>query len=298
MNSFFSILIPTYNRAHLISKTLISVLNQTHKNFEVIIVDDGSTDNTMQVVQAVISQYNLTNFHYYLKENEERAAARNYGSKLAKGDYVNFVDSDDILLSNHLAEALKVVADLNEPEVFHLNYAWVSPNLNLIKSVYKREAIANNTLINGNNLSCNGVFIRKDIINKIPFNETRELSASEDWQLWLRLSSRYKIHMLPTVTSYIVNHDQRSVNQFDEHKIIKRRDSLIKTLSQDEVFLEKYPNGLKKISSHMNSYLALHASLNGVKFKTIKYFLLSICQDYKTLFKRRSLAIFKHLIFN
>jgi glycosyltransferase involved in cell wall biosynthesis len=296
MNPFISIIIPTYNRAHLICKTLTSVLNQAYKNFEVIIVDDGSTDNTMEVVKEFIRKNNLKNFHYYFKENAERAAARNFGLTLAKGDYVNFVDSDDILLYNHLSEALLAINELSNPEVFHLNYAWVTPDLKITKEVKLKAQYANKKLISGNILSCNGVFIKKKIAYQYTFNDNRNLSASEDWELWLRLSARFKIHMLPTITSYIVNHEERSVNQFNELKITNRRDCLINSLAKDDVFTKKFPNGIKIISSHMNSYIALHAALNSKKFKSIKYFVISITQDFTTLFNKRSLAIFKHLL--
>ena len=293
----FSIIIPTYNRAHLICKTLSSVLNQVYKNFEVIIVDDGSTDNTMEVVQEFNIQNNLTNFHYYVKENAERAAARNYGAKLAKGDYVNFVDSDDILLPNHLSEALFAINQLSNPEVFHLNYAWATNDFKIIKRVKVNELCANSKLISGNILSCNGVFIKRDVVYQHRFNENRDLSASEDWDLWLRLAARFKIHMLPTLTSYTVNHEERSVNQYNEINIIKRRDCLVQSLSKDKIFNEKYPNGIRKISSQMNSYLALHASLNGIKIKTIRYFILSIQEDITLLFTKRTFVIFKCLLF-
>jgi len=87
---FFSIVIPTYNRAHLIVDTLESIRKQTFTDYEVIIVDDGSTDNTSEVVQAYISTYQLQgNWTYYKKENAERAAARNFGTRKAKGKFIN-----------------------------------------------------------------------------------------------------------------------------------------------------------------------------------------------------------------
>ena len=101
MNPFFSIIIPTYNRANFIFLTLTSVLNQICKNYEVIIVDDGSTDNTEEVVQGFIKNNNLIYFHYYQKVNEERGVARNYGIKKAKGQWITFLDSDDLFYPNH-----------------------------------------------------------------------------------------------------------------------------------------------------------------------------------------------------
>jgi len=293
----FTLIIPTYNRADLLVKTLQSILAQTCNDYEALIIDDGSTDATEQVVNAFIAQQTCDRFKYFKKENAERGAARNYGAKHAKGKYLNFVDSDDVLINNHLSEALKAINKIDIPEVFHLSYAWVTTELKKIKEVKSKDQFANNKLISGNILSCNGVFIRSDIALENLFNENRNLSASEDWELWLRLAARYKIHLIPKVTSYIVNHDGRSVNQFNETKIIKRRDSLIQSLSEDEFFIRKYPNGLRKINSHMNSYLALHAALHCLKFKSIKYFLISITQDFSTIFNKRTLVIIKYILF-
>ena len=99
----FSIIIPTYNRAHLILKTLESVKNQSFVDYELIIVDDGSSDNTKEVVNKFILDNKLSNWHYFNKVNGERGAARNYGIEKATGLYVTFLDSDDLIYSNHLS---------------------------------------------------------------------------------------------------------------------------------------------------------------------------------------------------
>ncbi|MEO7043673.1 MAG: glycosyltransferase family A protein, partial [Ferruginibacter sp.] len=125
----FSVIVPTYNRANLIAKTLATLQLQAYNNYEIIVVDDGSTDNTEEVVN------NMTNVRtkYYKKTNAERAVARNYGAKIATSEYVNFFDSDDLALSNHLSEAAKMVKDHNRPEWFHLGYEWASPDGKVFK---------------------------------------------------------------------------------------------------------------------------------------------------------------------
>src|SRR5690554_1994132 len=116
----FSIVIPTYNRAHLICKTIDSVLAQTFQNFEIIVVDDGSTDNTDEVIKEKYG--NHPQLSYYKKENAERAAARNYGTQKAKGKYVLWFDSDDIMYSNHLKKANEYIIKNNSPEVLALSF--------------------------------------------------------------------------------------------------------------------------------------------------------------------------------
>lgn len=98
---FFSIVIPTYNRAHLVGLILDSVRQQVFPDFEVLVVDDGSTENT----EAVVGAAGATDprVKYLPKTNAERGAARNYGLAHARGTYALFLDSDDRLHPTHLA---------------------------------------------------------------------------------------------------------------------------------------------------------------------------------------------------
>jgi glycosyltransferase involved in cell wall biosynthesis len=92
---FFSIVIPTYNRADLILDTLESVLSQTYKEFEVIVVDNCSTDNTKDVLLPYIQNGSISFIQH--EKNYERSKSRNTGIKHAKGDYITFLDSDDFI---------------------------------------------------------------------------------------------------------------------------------------------------------------------------------------------------------
>ena len=94
----FSIVIPTYNRAHILPETIQSVLKQSYSNWELLIVDDGSTDNTKDFILNV----NDDRVKYIYQENAERSAARNNGIKNSSGDWVYFLDSDDSFKENHL----------------------------------------------------------------------------------------------------------------------------------------------------------------------------------------------------
>ena len=98
-----SIIIATYNRAPYILETLQSIAQQTYENFECIIVDDGSTDNTSEIVAPIVA--NDKRFTYILRPETQKKGAnhsRNYGFTLSKGDYVKFFDSDDVMLPTHL----------------------------------------------------------------------------------------------------------------------------------------------------------------------------------------------------
>lgn len=270
---FFSFVIPTYNRASLIGKTIESLLNQSYKNFEIIVVDDGSTDNTEEIISKFGSR---VTFHKI--PNCERGAARNYGAKVSKGDYLNFFDSDDLAYPGHLAEAIKMIEQYRHPEIFHLYFDVKTPEGKPVNQVnLGTKKSINRWLIDlGNVLSCNGVFLRRDIALQFPFSENRLMSASEDYCLWLRLSSRYTIYHSPVKTSTIIQHEQRSVLKINKEKIIARFETLLFELKADSQFMNYIGNRFKNIESEVYAYIALHFVLAGYNAEGIKYLLKAI----------------------
>lgn len=293
-NPYFSVVIPTYNRAHLIAKTIESILAQQDTDFEVIVVDDGSRDNTEEVVRAIKDE----RVAYYKKDNAERGAARNYGAARARGRYVNFFDSDDLLYPNHLTVARRLIEQRDEPEIFHLGYEMRDAEGHLLYRVDSLKGSLNEQLLRGNLLSCNGVFVRRDVALLFPFNEDRGLSASEDWELWLRLASRFEIHYSNEVTSIIVNHDERSVLGGGEAAMLKRKSLTLKYLFEDEQFVKKYGRYRRVIENEFLSYMALHLALAGEPRRACKYLKDSVIVLPSSVFRRRFLAVVKHVIFN
>jgi len=289
----FSIIIPTYNRAHLIGHAINSVLGQIYTNCEIIVVDDGSTDNT----EEVISKLGIPNLFYYKKKNGERGAARNYGTKKATGDYVTFLDSDDLLYSNHLSEAYKVVNEMNNPEVFRLGFEIKDSKgkTNAIYSNYKSPV--NTELIKGNILGCCGVFLRREVALSNLFNEDRILSACEDWELWLRVASKYPIHAINIVTASMINHEGRSVLDDDYRKLIARFDAFLEYVLNDKGITDYYKGKIDVLKSSCYTYVALHTALTGKhKLVSIKYLGRGVAEYPGVIFSRRFLAVLKHII--
>ena len=209
---FFSIVIPTYNRADLISLTLQSVLNQEFAGFEVLVVDDGSTDDTAAVVVPLTTAD--PRLHYLPKANAERGAARNYGLARAQGRYVLFLDSDDLLHPNHLATLHAAIAATAAPPDF------IATKYDFDRAGQRRPSdlaplpagpLGFDTFLAGNVLACN-VAVRRENPALRPFEEDRRYAAVEDW-LFLLENTQHgaAVQLVDAVTLTMNDHDQRSM---------------------------------------------------------------------------------------
>lgn len=118
----YSIIIPTHNDEHTIENTINSILTQSNKNYEIIIVNDASTDNTTDVINKIKDTANMTNIKIIdLKENKKAGGARNEGIKIATGDYIIFLDSDDIL-ENEAIEKISNTIGKDTPDIVYLGF--------------------------------------------------------------------------------------------------------------------------------------------------------------------------------
>lgn len=285
----FSLIIPTYNRASLIGETLKRALDQSFTDYEVIIVDDGSTDNTASVVAPFLSD----KVHYYTKENAERAAARNFGLQYAKGDYVTFLDSDDWIYTNHFEEASKMIKRYQSPEWFHLAYEMRTPEGELLAQYNQRKGDLGAKLIEGNQLSCIGVFVKKNTMCEVSFNETRALSGSEDWEVWLRMASRYPLYYSNTITACMINHEARSVLNIQEAPLVQRIDIAVEALLQDEPFKKAFGNRVGEMWAHLYFYIALHLVMSQQKERGWHYVWKAIKSYFPIIFSKKMGGIIK-----
>jgi glycosyltransferase involved in cell wall biosynthesis len=292
---FFSIIIPTYNRAGFIKTTIESVLNQQFEDFEIIVVDDGSTDETEAIVKSIPCE----KLRYYKKQNGERGAARNTGVVLSHGVYVTFLDSDDILYANHLAVAhLFLVAKL--PDMYHQAYEVCSSDgrkknytsdfdENIITTLFKK----------GNILSCMGVFLKRGVAVSFPFNEDRELAGVEDWELWIRLGARYTIHYDKTITSVLRDHEQRSVEKANKTELVRKMNLLLTYIYADDEVNIKYTEFKRVLKANIFTYMSLHLSKNPIdKIASVNFLLAGFMRSPRIILRRRILAILRNLIFS
>jgi glycosyltransferase involved in cell wall biosynthesis len=287
---YFSVIIPAYNREKLICRTIESVLGQKFEDWELIVVDDGSTDDTGKAVKSFADE----RIRYIYQKNAERGAARNNGVKNAFGKYVFFLDSDDLLYPDHLQIAFNNLSKLGEPEFFHIRYEEISGVHKKTPPPLDRSCI-HSLVYRQNRFACQ-FFLRKDVAEKFPFSENRELKIGEDWGVILKIAVRFPLHFTNQVAAAIVQHDERSMKTAPPEVILRSRDILIEDLSKDEAFADKNFI-LNNVFTELTSLAALSAALYKQKKTALKLILTALRSDFKITFSRRFLAVIKHLLY-
>lgn len=213
----FSVVIPLYNKEQSIQNTIQSVLNQSFQDFEIVIVNDGSTDSSASMVEA-FTDLRIRLIH---QENQGVSAARNKGIKEAKYEWIAFLDSDDLWKENHLEEIVQMMQIFPNEKVFvssfefsdgrnmytHPRNSRIFKIENYFKEVLKEHLICTNIIV-----------IHKQCFNEVGyFNEA--LNRGEDLDLWTRLARKFSIIKSSAITSvYRIEAENRSILSFDLKK--------------------------------------------------------------------------------
>lgn len=184
-----SVIIPTYNREKTIKRAMDSVLNQTYKNIELIIVDDCSTDQTERIVKEYKDERVI---YYKLNKNSGACVARNKGVELSKGKYIAFQDSDDEWKEQKLEKQMRYLEEENADICFcSLNNIC----LNGVEEIIPKEKIESeqikSKILKNNFISTQTIFGKKECFVEEKFDE--RFPRFQDWDLVIRLSQKYKI---------------------------------------------------------------------------------------------------------
>ena len=204
----FSVVIPTYNRADRLTIALKSLSKQTFKNFEVLICDDGSTDNTKEIVESFKDKLDLT---YIWEENwGGPARPRNNGIKAAKGEWICFLDSDDWWYPEKLEKCLPYLVHY---DLIYHDLEMYDTNQKIIGKLESRDLSKdafNDLLLNGNFISNSSVIVKKQILVELgAISENRNLIAIEDFDMWLRIAHKgYKFLWLSSTLGGYLMHEQ------------------------------------------------------------------------------------------
>lgn len=200
--AFFSVIIPLYNKQHYIEDTLNSILSQSFSDFEIVIVNDGSTDNSLEKVTA----FTDNRIRLFTTENRGVSAARNFAMQQASGSYFAFMDADDFWYPQHLEKLHQTITTLDHLSVFttlleveRANGIYPANYSNLPIALIQEVDFFETSLSNAI-LSPYTTAIHKAVFSVIgPFNET--ISNGEDTEYWIRIGFHYKIGLYNAITA-------------------------------------------------------------------------------------------------
>lgn len=236
---FFSIIITTYNRADLLATAIESVLNQSFSDFELLIIDDGSTDNTKELVGSIQKKDSRIKFHY--QHNQERSVARNNGISYAQGEYICFLDSDDRYENNHLESLHEEINKVNKPiGMFVCNVSRMQEGKKEKVPFDSAENYKNNVefiLLSKESVIPARVCLHHLILKEYRFNPS--INISEDAELFTRILSKYPLYLLKHYGVLYNLHEDNTTNlknnpylgQLDSLRIIFNNEELKKHIS-------------------------------------------------------------------
>lgn len=181
-----SVVIPAYNAARFVNATIDSVLAQTFQDFEILVVDDGSTDKTKEILEAYGDK-----IHYLYKENGGVSSARNYGIEDAKGKYIAFLDADDVWMPEKLEKQVALMDADKEIGLCYVATQKVDEDLKYLSSIeansyedYTESLLLNLNIVAG---SCSSAMVRREVILQTDGFDGK-FTTYADWEFWLRLS--------------------------------------------------------------------------------------------------------------
>ncbi|GAA4244667.1 glycosyltransferase family 2 protein [Winogradskyella damuponensis] len=274
-----SIIIPTFNRAHLISETLDSVLNQTYPNWECIVVDDGSVDDTAEIMESYCKKD--ARFQYHHRSNSHLPGgngARNYGFEVSKGDFIQWFDSDDLLLEE--AIEMKILAVYSKPKPF--DYALCGFETFGGEEYYRRaynldklEKITQNFLEFAIVLNTPSILYSRKIVNNIRFKEDLSRAQDLDFNFRVLKQNRLKGINIQKVLIKTRMHQQSISHKFNENNI----NDVVSELS---VWKEIY-NYLLEESDEKNSNIALEKCIKNIKKILLKKHLSLFLKELNSL---------------
>jgi glycosyltransferase involved in cell wall biosynthesis len=184
-----SVVIPAFNSSMYISECIDSVLAQSYKNLEIIVVDDGSSDNT----ESIVKSYNETAIRFFSQRNSGSAIARNFAVEKANGEWLAFIDSDDIW---HPEKLTSQFSECFDKYWSHTDYYYLStlyPEYTRATDfVPKHSGDVFKQLLLENTIATSTVMIRKEIFEEFG-GYNPDLKALQDWDLWLRVAEKYEI---------------------------------------------------------------------------------------------------------
>lgn len=276
MQPLVSVIIPSFNRSHMLPRALESILKQTHANWEALIIDDASMDNTAEVMQQYVSRDERIRF-YPLQKNGGACIARNVGIENAKGTYITFLDSDDeylpakieqqvALFESSPVDNLGIVScgrqDARDGKVY---LKWIPKKRgNIVNALLQKERVGANTSF---------LMVKKEVLAKFNIFFDPEMPAGQDWDFLIRVCQHAHFDFVPEVLVTIHHHSGERVYTGErsliasEKQYQKNKELLLKNATIHDKFL------MKMVSQNYvygNAEKALNILKNRIQNQTFK----------------------------
>ncbi|MFC2165102.1 glycosyltransferase family 2 protein [Acidobacteriota bacterium] len=291
-----TVIIPTYNREIFIERAIQSVLDQTFQNFEIIVVDDASTDNTEDKIERLQAKDARILFFRHEK-NLGAPAARNTGIRNAKGYYLTFLDSDDQMLRHKLESDTNILNSHQELIICTTGYTFVSSQTGEVfkRANFQEQIIDQKAALRGNRVMTNDFTVVKDAALKINgFNESQP--SRDDYDFWIRITSLGKGIQVPlyTINKYIMHDDQISHGVekklkgtkilFAKHRELFESDPLAHSIILGRI-------GLMHLLNLENEALGYYSKSFRVDPRFLKKIKFGFIIGFLKLFRRRGISI-------
>ena len=244
MNALVSIITPSYNSAKFIAETIQSVQNQTYPNWEMIIVDDGSSDETETVVLSIIQNDKRIQFHK-LSQNSGPAVARNTGIEKASGDYLTFIDADDIWFPTFIENNIKTIQETGIPFVFS-SYKRANEQLEFVYSDFiVPQKVSYTDILKSNSISCLTAFLD---IKKLGKKYMPLIRKRQDMGLWLNY-----LKVIPFAHGI---QETQAIYRIRENSLSRKKSDLIK-------YQWQFYREVEKLNVFQSVYYMLHWMYRG-----------------------------------
>ena len=288
----FSIVVPTFNREGHIGRCLDSVVHQSFHDHEVVVVDNASTDGTVEVALDFAGRLDvrvLVN-----DSNRERSYSRNRGAENARGRFVVFLDSDDELRPDSLELAAAFVEADPDRRFFFQRLTIVDESgATVYEPVVRKSHTMQRTLAEGNPLSCSGVFVERSLFLEHRFDEAPELVGSEDWHCWIRIASEHEPVVCPGGGAILVDHTSRTTSLDSWQDAEKRFDFLAANLLADPKVRGYLAPHLGMFSGTQAHYVAVKAGRQSAFRPSLVRFGRALYHHPRLLFTRRTMYLFR-----
>lgn len=216
-NPLVSVIIPTYNRSNYLFNTIESIVSQTYKYLEIIIVDDGSTDETKNVVQNIISKVNMKNIIYVYQTNGGAPSARNNGLAKSRGEYIIFFDSDDIMFNNRVELQMDSILK-NDADLCAAGFKFTGSTIkNYIPPLYVKDQL--NSFLKLELWGSTQSFLFKKSVLLSVGGYDEELSCFQDIDLVFRILTVHpRLSIVPRVLTTFVDHKGERISDIGDSK--------------------------------------------------------------------------------